>query len=369
MRSQRKFYLQNFEIKEKKVQYREQNLKSIYLHNLMDLFLNNFVNYNNDKLTLYSQYMKKIYGARYNYYLEYLQHKGFIYLYKNYSVGRHSKIYAITDNVKKHIDNIDTKIMEMSNHEYKKMTSFDIEDNPINKQIVSSLYKVKINYDKSLNWIEEHNLDYRKRLLNETNISKIFTKDIYYNYDRYGRLHTNFTNLKKDIRNTCLTINGNELKELDIKNSQPFFLYVLMKQMGYSKFDGFDKDVLEGKVYDDLIEFSGEDIARDEMKRNVYTVIFGRNRMTKWNKIFQKKYPSVFEWIVNFKKEHKNYKSLSHKLQYLESNFMFNMFIPKVLKVVPELNFITIHDSIMFEQQYYNTIKPIFNNTLESLLN
>lgn len=366
-KTKRKFYLENFNFTEKKINYKGKNLKTVYLHNIMDMFLHHHLNTGDTVLCLYSKYLKNVYGSKYNYYISFLMENNFLYLYKNYSVGRHSKMYAITKDVVKEMSKINTKNLKLSKHEYKKISIREVGTNPVSKQIVSSLFKVNIEKEESELWIEKSNLDYRKSILNKTIVEKIVNKDIYYIKDKYGRLHTNYTNLKKDIRNSFLTINGNRLREVDIKNSQPFFLYVLMKNNGYTEFDNFDKDVLSGKVYEELIKFSGEDISRNKVKKKVYGVIFGRNGNTKWNKIFQEKYPNVYNYIVYFKKINHGYKSLAHQLQKIESDFMFENLIPKLLNKLPDLDFITIHDSIMFEEQYYDIIEPIFNKTLMEL--
>ena len=47
------------------------------------------------------------------------------------------------------------------------------------------------------------------------------------NFDDFGRFHTNYTILKKEIRNNYLTISNEMLIEIDVKNSQPLFFAVL----------------------------------------------------------------------------------------------------------------------------------------------
>ena len=52
--------------------------------------------------------------------------------------------------------------------------------------------------------------------------------ELYVHKDRYNRIHTNFTNLSKNIRKTGLRCHGEKVKEIDIISSQPTLLYALM---------------------------------------------------------------------------------------------------------------------------------------------
>lgn len=52
---------------------------------------------------------------------------------------------------------------------------------------------------------------------NKYSIECINDKHIFYHFDKYGRLHTNFTILKSFIRKNCLLIDNEETYEFDIK--------------------------------------------------------------------------------------------------------------------------------------------------------
>ena len=94
----------------------------------------------------------------------------------------------------------------------------------IRRKLTSDLYDVEIDLDKSIQLLkqttEEDTDSYKKNIYS---IESIADKHIFTHFDGYGRMHTNFTVLKSLLRKECLTINGNKVVELDIKNSQPLF--------------------------------------------------------------------------------------------------------------------------------------------------
>ena len=83
--------------------------------------------------------------------------------------------------------------------------------------------------------------------------------------------------------------------------------------------------VKSGLLYDDIVANSNLE-TRNEAKELIYKVLFGNNLKTnrKINKIFKNLYPSVYEYILEFKESRTTYKELSHELQKMESDFIFN---------------------------------------------
>lgn len=355
----------------KTVIYKGTRLKSVNLVYMIDLFLNRYIFFNKDNIKLNSKILKWFYGGNYYKYIEYLIDNNFIYLYKNYSVGNKSKCYKLTDKAKNkgyisaNID-IPQKMQQKTNLMNKNFSSVD---DVIKNKLINDLYKIKLDIDKAKSWIDNNiDKDDKAYFVNTSICTKISNNDLYYSFDNYGRFHTNFTVLKKEIRNSFLTIDDEKLKEIDITNSQPFFLYLLMKEKGFTEFNSFDTDVLSGKIYDKIKDISGS--TRKEVKVNIYSVLFGRN-MTKnyWNKLFNSLYPEVHEWIINYKKENKNYKIIAQHLQALESEFMFKQLIPEIIAYNKNIKLITIHDSVMIQEKYYSEVKKIFLNCLNKLIN
>jgi hypothetical protein len=205
---------------------------------------------------------------------------------------------------------------------------------------------------KYLNSIKD-NISIDSYLKNSISISHIYTNDIYYKFDCYGRMHTNFTTLKRHIRKNYLTIHNEPVFEIDIKNSQPFFLAILMKNYyNNNKIpDGikyYIDLVFNGLFYEDFLNnINDKKIDREDVKKYTYKVLFGKNINNKINLLFKKHYPIVFDFILQYKEELKDYKKLSHKLQRLESDFIYNKVINDIMILYPDITLITVHDSII----------------------
>jgi hypothetical protein len=274
----------------KYVTYNDIRLKTSNIITLIDMFLNRYIFFNKDNIKLNSRVLKFLYGSTYSKYIEYLIANEFIYLYKNYSSGLKSKCYKLTDKTKsKGYLSVNVNIPIKLHNKIRLLNDSNYSINEIVKnKLITDLYKINIDLEQTKIWIDK-NIDKNDKayFINSTCSTRIANKDIYYSFDNYGRFHTNFTVLKKNIRSNFLKFGNDKIKEIDITNSQPFFLYILMRDSGFTKFNGFDEDVLSGVIYDKIKNITG--INRKDVKTNVYSVLFGRN-MTKdfWNDLFNK---------------------------------------------------------------------------------
>lgn len=354
----------------KYVTHKGTRLKTSNIITLIDMFLNRYIYFNKDNIKLNSRVLKFLYGSTYSKYIEYLIDNQFIFLYKNYSSGLKSKCYKLTDKSKgKGYLSVNVNIPIKLQNKIRLVNDSNYNTNEfIKNKLINDLYQINIDLEQTKIWIDK-NLDKNDKayFINSTCCARIANKDIYYSFDNYGRFHTNFTVLKKDIRSNFLKFGKEKIKEIDITNSQPFFLYLLMRNSNFTNFNGFDLDVLSGVIYDKIKNITG--INRKEVKTNVYSVLFGRN-MSKdyWNDLFNKLYPDVYKWIVDYKKINKSYKIIAHELQRIESDFMFNNLIPRIVAHNKDIRVITIHDSVMVQEKYYNDVKIIFNECLKSLI-
>lgn len=168
--------------------------------------------------------------------------------------------------------------------------------------------------------------------------------------------------MKKEIRNQCIKIENESTYERDIANSQPFFLAKLLKDENIkysSDIQDYINDVLSGLIYDKIAEI--KNISRKETKTLFYEYLFGSSAKT--FKEFQEKYVSVSKFIRQYKR--KNYKSLSHKLQRLESDFIFNSVCKRL--VGDDVRFYTIHDSIVVKQSDKSILDEVFDSEFNKL--
>ena len=295
---------------QKKIPYKGINLKCSYLINIIhELLIKYYFSNNLDiKFNLSSVILRKKYGEYYNYYVEYLCDNGFISLVSKYYVGKKTNSYKIVSNSIYDVyrfKNFD-KILLKKNKNRNEISISDMNQSNIppfiRTKLIQSLNNIKVDYDGAIRYIEElktkNLIDEPKYQRNLISIENINLQNIYFNFDDYGRFHTNFTILKKEIRNEFLSINNEMIAEVDIKNSQPLFFAVILKKHlldinGDTK-KYFDL-VKSGLLYDDIIANS-KLTKRNEAKELIYKVLFGDNLKTnkKSNDIFKKLYPSVY---------------------------------------------------------------------------
>lgn len=371
-------------IGQNKIEYNGVNLKTSYLINIIHELLIKYYFSNNieTKFNLSSTILRKKYGEYYNYYISYLCDNGFISLVSNYYVGKKTKSYKIVSKYAYDVlryKNTDKFILKKQKHRNEtsitETNRSSIQPN-IREKLVDSLNKINIDFNGAMNYLNNLNnnnlIEISKYQKNLISIENIRDQNIYFNFDDYGRFHTNFTILKKEIRNGFITINNEIISEVDIKNSQPlFFGVILKKQLPHINGDTkkYFELVKKGLIYDDIIANSPIKNRRDA-KELIYKVLFGDNLKSskKSNKIFRDLYPSVYEYILEFKEHRKNYKELSHELQKMESDFLFNKVIKEIYETYPEIILFTVHDSIIFPKSYESKIQTIFNKHFEKLI-
>jgi len=374
----------NYLTQQKKLEYKGINLKCSYLINIVhELIIKYYFSNNTDsKFKLSSIILKKRYGEYYNYYINYLCEQGFMTMISNYCVGKKTKTYKLCIDYTYDVlrwKNYDNMLLKKINNRYETSItemSFSSIQVDIRARLIESLNKIDIDYEGALKLLDCRRKSgemcepkYQKNLISIENIN---SKSIYFNFDDYGRFHTNFTILKKEIRNQYLSINNENLSEIDINNSQPLFFAVLLKkELSYINGDTkrYFELVKEGLIYEDIIKNSKLK-ERYEAKELIYKVLFGNNLKTnkKLNRIFQNLYPSVYEYILEFKDKRNNYKELSHELQKMESDFIFNTVIKEIYDTYPDIILFTVHDSIVCSKSNYDKVKIIFDKHFKELI-
>lgn len=371
--------------KVKKIEFKDINLKTEYLINIMhELILKYY--FTNDLIhNLWSSILKRKYGKYYNIYIEWLCENNFMKLVSNYYAGKKAKTYKLSItklDIFKH-KSTDTVLLKKHKKDYLFRTFTSIQDSPIpidlRKILINDLYHIEIDYDKSLKWLndkkENKEIELNKYFKNLSSIDGIDTGHIFFKFDSYGRLHTNYTVLKKHIRNNYLTIDGENVTEIDISNSQPFFFAIYLKnEIGEENFNTEVKKYVEcvknGLIYDEILHTFPDKINnRNEAKILMYKILFGNNLDNKMeSKLFNSLYPTIYEYIKEFKYLSDSYKSLSHELQLLESNFIFNNVVTEIKRKIPQIRLFTVHDSIIYPIKYKNDVEFIFNSYLKKII-
>ena len=331
------------------------------------------------RVNMWSLILRKRYGMYYSYYMNYLIDNGFISLVSDYYVSKKSKTYKINyfdinDTVRVKI--YDKVLLKKFRRDYLERSITEFNSSPIDigirKKLIDDIYHVSIDYDKSIDYLNDLKdrglMDTVKFYKNFSSINGIKDKNLFFKFDSHGRFHSNFTVLKKYIRANFLKIDGNDICEVDIKNSQPFFLSILMKKYmtDWTEYDDVNRYffmVNNGIIYDDISSKYG--ITRNESKTIVYKVLFGKNK--NGDKIFKGLYPNVYGFIQRYKETKGDYKSMSHDLQMTESNFIFNNLVRKIITEIPLMRLITVHDSIVYPCYFKDKVTRIFNNELNNI--
>lgn len=368
----------NYLSEDKHLIFEGRKLKTAYIIDIVHNLLLKYYFKKENIFNLSSLVLKDKYGYQYNYYINFLKQEGILLLRKNYQKGKNSKIYSLNQSI------ISGKILRYKNKDrvlikkyLHKHNSLELENNnsiniDVKNKLISDLYSVTIQHSRSifyLDLLKDEDVDIYQR--NKYSVDSINENHIFYHFDSYGRMHTNFTILKSFIRKNCLQIDGEDTCEIDIKNSQPLFLSKLIKDsqtkwVKEEEFRLFNTLVKNGIFYQYLIDnlkIKDKIIA----KELTYKVFFGQNRTNSVNdKMFKKVFPSIHNFISLYKKEYNDYKILAHDLQKAESNLIFNKIIFKLLNLYPDIKIITVHDSIIFQKKWEDIVSEIFFNELHS---
>lgn len=363
--------------KSEKIKFNTFNLKTSYLIDIMHNLLLKFYFTKNNSIELASKILKKKYGQYYSHYMNYLIQNEYIFLIKDYFKGEHSKTYSISSKIinseiSRYQNYNKFLLRKINNKVFQNTSSNKLITSAIKDKLIDDLYHVDINIEKSYKFIEslkKDNIDsYNK---NKFSIDSIDNKNIFYHFDNYGRVHTNFTILKGFIRKNYLLIDNEPVCEIDISNSQPLFLSNLIK---YSDTKWVDKDeyelfrelVVNGCYYDYLIDnLSLKD--RKSAKDLTYKVFFGQNRNnSKSDKMFIKLFPTIHNYIVLYKKDFHDYRILAQHLQRFESDIIFNKIVSKIMILNPSIRIITIHDSLIVQERWREAVSKIFYDEISN---
>lgn len=368
----------------KTLEFNGVKLKTNYLIDIVHNLILKYYFKKENRFALNATILKDKYGYLYNYYINYLVSNGILILKTNYQNGVTSRIYGLDEriftNKIKRYKNLDKVLLKKFKNKFVDMihindtSKVSLIEPLIKEKLVSDLFSVKIEYDRAiffLDALKHQDIDIYNR--NIYSVDCINDKHIFYHFDDYGRMHTNYTILKSFIRKNCLLIDGEETCEIDIPNSQPLFLTKII-DMDSNLVDQkelllFKELTISGTYYQYVMNQLGEG-NKKKVKEMTYKVLFGRNIATsKVDKNFKKLFPTIHQFIKNYKKEHGDYRVLAYDLQKAESDLVFNTVIKKVMQFYPEIKLITIHDSIVIPRKYKEEVNQIFEIELKKEFN
>lgn len=372
--------------KKKKIEWKGKKLKSAYITHFINYMICKYYHTNKKEVNLSSEVLRKWYGTFYNFYLDFLIEHDILVISKKYFVGWKCNTYTLNDryydkgiNLFTRWKNYDPFILKKWKEKQLEFELQSLSDmrfiNPwVKKQLIDDLYHVEVDFVGAskllLEMYDNGELDSDVSYLkNQLSLESINDGTLFYIEDNYGRLHTNFTVLKKVIRKEYVSIDGEEVEELDIPNSQPTLLAILLKEKGFDKkypeaYEYYKKIVQDGIIYDVLAEELN--ITRSQCKKSMFLVLFGENKWdSKVDNAFKKFFPEIFDWMIEEKKD--DYRALSHQLQKKESRLIFDNIIYKIKKDIPAIKMFTVHDSILFPKKYTEKVSNIFFNQVDAL--
>jgi hypothetical protein len=314
-------------------------------------------------------------------YIEYLIENGFIEKTGNYSS------HHVKSNKYKICEKLDDVVIYRSNDFVfdKKCRSRLAEKNgkirdikstipvEIRTKLISDLNYITIDDVQSMQFINDTIKDNRRKYLkNLIMITKITDMDIFTKFDKHGRFHTNFTNLRKGIRNQYLRIDGEPITGLDIKTSQPFFLCQILKKEWLINNDPEIKKFIQIVERGDLYTYFRDKyplkfVDRAAVKPMIFKCLFDkRKNVHHYKQLFRGEFPTVYEFIVNYKVNYGEY--LWQTLQRMESHFIFNTVYPAIINQLQDIKLFSVHDSLHFPLKYYSEIKKIWDQKMDSMI-
>lgn len=369
----------------KTINYKETKLKTDYLIDIIHSLILKYYFKKENRFAINATVLKDKYGYLYNYYINYLVDNNIISLMTQYQTGVTSRIYSLDDNIFnckiKRYKNYDKVLLRKYKSKFVEMVGSSINekesliDEDVKEKLVADLFSVNIEFERAIFFLDSLKYqDYDIYNRNIYSVECINNKHIFYHFDSYGRMHTNYTILKSFIRKNCLMIDGEETCEIDIQNSQPLFLSKLIQESNSKwvredEFELFRELTTNGYYYQYVMEKTGEE-DKKRVKEMTYKVLFGRNMAnSKADKFFKILFPTIHNFIKLYKKEHGDYKILAYDLQKAESNLIFNKMIRNIMNLYPEIKIITIHDSIVVQKKYRDIVNNIFQNEISKEFN
>lgn len=184
-----------------------------------------------------------------------------------------------------------------------------------------------------------------------------------------GRLDTNLTSLPSFLR--PYIISEERLMSIDIKNSQPYFLYPLLRnkpEIEKVELERYAELVINGTFYEyfeaKYKDSFGFNRTRDQMKLICYKIYYSKNQSyLPYKKLFADSFPTIMEHINRTNSVQNN--TLAIQLQTIESYSVLDVIMP--LLAEKGIKPYTIHDSYVCKESEAETIEKVFTEKLIEL--
>jgi len=389
--------------------------------------------FESDEGAVYTPLLRGSFISRYKVYISFLEEKELILKKHSYRSGV-SNIYQFTDFYKSLDKSFTTYIirdrafLKKFSHNNSTFTEYQYTMNKLCRTRRKHLVK---NFDRHLTMdingaqLEIKDFSYKKFVANSFVINEFENKEWKYSIkeETDNRLHTVITRTNKKLLQ-YITYKEHELSEIDVKSSQPLFLYAILKAL-YSnessnnflniflkdkldnklrakleilsvdieKIDEFGSLIVLGDLYNHLIsriniqtDKKGKfyrtiikessppkkkyyNTKRELVKEVVMEALYSGNRNShKEVKAIKKVFPEVFSIIkVINKNSPENY--LSKLLQNVEAHVLLDLIAKEVSVNFDEIPLFSKHDSLITYSSKIDEVKYFVNEKMNVYLN
>lgn len=394
--TEKRFYIPR-EVKEKNLlddRYKKRSKLAYILHQI--IYLSTFAPgyWKRDFVPLYSKSLLKILGRRYRKYLDWLIGEDIIVEGRKGSTTSHrSNEYALApryrDDWTYWMCQDEALIRRIREYTFEKKDAHLFWKSQPFVHLRKGLEKTDIDALNANVWIERQDLtDGQKRYYRACVKSIHEGKNAISINPTNNRVQTPITSMAKELRSFLRLDGHSRLMELDITNSQPFFLALLVAQrlsgcggavtgqggtntgkqhnarstyvlypQNKDTQGGYITDARRGRIYERIAEENG--LTREEAKSRCFEVLFSHpNHYQDRKKQFAKVYPDVFNFCVDYKRKH-GYRQLSIRLQQMEAEVMEKVCLDLHRRGIDVL---TVFDSIIVKEEDAEGAREVFGN-------
>ena len=254
--------------------------------------------------------------------------------------------------------------------------------------------------------VEGRKLDRELRKVDRFNDAEGSDTSLYVVRDDYGRVHTNITQVKREVRESALTCDGGPVAEVDIKSSQGAFLcYIIgaclrgdkamLGRNGESFIamdpaapDWIGREQLSREFADfrgklerrELYEFFASEMSQDfdldevvdreRAKKAFLATLFAGVHLDDgcdpaWHacrRVWEEHWPKLLILIDSMKVS--NYRALAYEMQRMESSFVFDVVIPAIKDEIG-CPYCTVHDEVIVPREFGDAAKVILDRELD----
>ena len=233
------------------------------------------------------------------------------------------------------------------------------------------LHEIEINYRKAYQYTHKFRaIDSEKYNAYSYSIKELKHRKYRSLIDDNKRMHHNLSNLASVFRKH-LHISGERLGQIDIKNSQPLFLYLHLidsKEVDRQELIKYGENCIKGQFYETLASEQNTKLNahnRKEYKQKVFaSIFFGKDYevMSETEKAFNRLYPTIHAYMTKLKRE-QGYRVISEILQKSEADFIYKAitYIDKCTGY-HKVPLLAIHDCIVTTESNLESVTELLKN-------